>query len=68
MIPKDSCTVETKKPQDDSNVEDMVNKKQIIMGIDIKDWKDIINTYQITTSCIPTRLVKENSASSSGWY
>ncbi|KAI9477814.1 MAG: Nse4 C-terminal-domain-containing protein [Benjaminiella poitrasii] len=50
------------------NLEDVVPKKQIIVGIDLKDFHDIIKTYNVTTSCIPTREVKEQVASSRTWY
>lgn len=50
------------------NIEDVVNKKQIIMGIDIKDWKEIIKTYNITESYIPTRQFKQNVATGTEWY
>ncbi|KAI8992467.1 Nse4 C-terminal-domain-containing protein, partial [Pilobolus umbonatus] len=49
-------------------VENVVSKKQIVMGIDIKDWKDIIETYEITEPLIPTRHRKETQISSTGWY
>ncbi|KAI9363334.1 Nse4 C-terminal-domain-containing protein [Pilaira anomala] len=50
------------------NIEDVVNKKQIIMGIDIKDWKEIIETYNVTESYIPTRQFKQNVSTGTEWY
>jgi hypothetical protein len=47
---------------------DIIQKKQIIIGIDIKDWKDIIHTYKIKESYIPTRVSKETVAAGKGWY
>lgn len=57
-----------RQPPEVDSIEDMVQKKQIIMGIDIKDWKDIINTYNITEPCIPTRVSKETVTAGTGWY
>ncbi|KAI8988376.1 Nse4 C-terminal-domain-containing protein [Mycotypha africana] len=50
------------------SVEDIVEKKQVIMGISIEDWQNIIETYKIDTSIIPTRQNKANAASDKGWY
>lgn len=49
-------------------LEDVVQKKQIIMGIDHKDYNDIISTYKITRSHIPTRESTANVAPGKGWY
>lgn len=55
-------------PPNVDDLDDVISKKQIIMGIDIKDWKDIISTYNITKSYIPTRALKETVATGKGWY
>lgn len=57
-----------RQPPEVDSIEDMVQKKQIIMGIDIKDWKDIISTYKIQKSHIPTRPRKEINVSGKEWY
>lgn len=53
---------------DVTNIEDVVSKKQIIMGIDIKDWNDIVKTYKITKSYIPTRQFADKVAGGTEWY
>ncbi|KAL9543800.1 hypothetical protein MBANPS3_007945 [Mucor bainieri] len=50
------------------SLEDVVAKKQIIMGITIQEFNDIIDTYKITESTIPTRQKQATVASGSGWY
>ncbi|OBZ89268.1 Non-structural maintenance of chromosome element 4 [Choanephora cucurbitarum] len=50
------------------SIEDVVSKKQIIMGIDMNDYKAIIETYSITESVIPTRESVQAVARGSGWY
>ncbi|KAK4516898.1 uncharacterized protein ATC70_000225 [Mucor velutinosus] len=49
-------------------LEDVVAKKQIIMGITIQEFNAIIDTYNITSSTIPTRQKQSTVASGSGWY
>ncbi|CEP19484.1 hypothetical protein [Parasitella parasitica] len=49
-------------------LEDVVTKKQIIMGISIEDFNNIISTYNITSTVIPTRPKNANVANRSGWY
>ncbi|KAI8056378.1 Nse4 C-terminal-domain-containing protein [Thamnidium elegans] len=51
-----------------TSIEDVVNKKQIIMGIDIKDWNDIVKTFKITKSYIPTRQFTDKVAGGTEWY
>lgn len=50
------------------SLEDVVAKKQIIMGITIQEFHAIIETYNITSSTIPTRQQHAAVASGSGWY
>lgn len=50
------------------SLEDVVSKKQIIMGITIQEFNAIIETYNITSSTIPTRQKQAAVASGSGWY
>ncbi|KAL7309158.1 hypothetical protein PS15m_011272 [Mucor circinelloides] len=50
------------------SLEDVVAKKQIIMGITIQEFEAIISTYNITSPTIPTREQQVTVASGSGWY
>ncbi|CAO3663049.1 unnamed protein product [Rhizopus stolonifer] len=59
----------TRNPPSVENLNDIVNKKQVVVGIDMKDWKEIIDTYKITTSYIPTRETNQAlGLSTSKWY
>ncbi|KAI8646040.1 Nse4 C-terminal-domain-containing protein [Parasitella parasitica] len=49
-------------------IEDAVSKKQIIIGISIDDFQNIISTYNITSTVIPTRPRSDAEANRSGWY
>lgn len=49
-------------------LEDVVSKRQIIMGIDLQDYNNIIATYKITKSHIPTRTSSAGVATGKGWY
>ncbi|KAG1178057.1 hypothetical protein G6F70_001974 [Rhizopus microsporus] len=57
----------TRNPPTVENLDDVVLKKQIVVGIGMKEWREIIETYKITTSCIPTREKKQDLAGSK-WY
>jgi hypothetical protein len=53
------------------NTEDsteIINKKQIIMGLDIGEWKAIIETYDIEDTIIPTRRRNTDVGGSNKWY
>ncbi|KAI9281943.1 Nse4 C-terminal-domain-containing protein [Sporodiniella umbellata] len=59
----------TTSPPNVENDSDIINKKQIVMGIDMKEWREIIETYNITTSYIPTREKRQDLHSSgTKWY
>lgn len=59
----------TRAPPSVENLDDVVNKKQIVVGIDMKEWREIIETYKITSSYIPTRRKKQDlGASKNKWY
>ncbi|CEI95996.1 hypothetical protein RMCBS344292_10168 [Rhizopus microsporus] len=60
-------TLGTRNPPTVENLDDVVLKKQIVVGIGMKEWREIIETYKITTSCIPTREKKQDLAGSK-WY
>ncbi|KAI8380268.1 Nse4 C-terminal-domain-containing protein [Blakeslea trispora] len=50
------------------SIDDVISKKQLVMGIDMKDFREIIDTYGITESVIPTRERVEAVARGNGWY
>ncbi|KAI8098328.1 Nse4 C-terminal-domain-containing protein [Gilbertella persicaria] len=50
------------------SLEDVISKKQIIMGIDMKDFQDIIDAYSITEAMIPTRQSVQVVSKGKGWY
>ncbi|KAG2216507.1 hypothetical protein INT45_013085 [Circinella minor] len=58
----------TRSPPTPEELAQDLTKKQIIMSLDIHSWKDIIQTYGIRTSIIPTRPKRQQNMSSSKWY
>ncbi|KAI7856318.1 Nse4 C-terminal-domain-containing protein [Circinella umbellata] len=58
----------TRAPPAPEELAQDLTKKQIIMSLDIHSWKDIIQTYGIRTSIIPTRPKRLQNMSSSKWY
>ncbi|KAI8881817.1 hypothetical protein K501DRAFT_252547 [Backusella circina FSU 941] len=58
----------TKASPNTEDSTEIINKKQIIMGIDIGEWKEIIKTYEIKDTIIPTRRKNTNVGGSNKWY
>ncbi|KAI9246679.1 Nse4 C-terminal-domain-containing protein [Phascolomyces articulosus] len=58
----------TRAPPAPEELAEDLTKKQIIMSLDIPLWKDIIDTYGIRSSIIPTRPRRQQSMTSTRWY
>ncbi|KAI8379116.1 Nse4 C-terminal-domain-containing protein [Radiomyces spectabilis] len=57
----------TRAPPTTDELANNLLKKQIIMSLDIPLWKEIIDTYGIQTSVIPTRASRQEMAPGK-WY
>ncbi|KAI9319726.1 Nse4 C-terminal-domain-containing protein [Dichotomocladium elegans] len=57
----------TRTPPTQDELAGNVTKSQLIMNIDVELWKEIIETYNIRSSAIPTRP-KVKAIATSKWY
>lgn len=60
--------ISSRLPNTVDTLEDVESKKQIIIGISQEDYRNIISTYNITSTSIPTREKKTATANGNGWY
>lgn len=60
--------ISSRTPNTVDTLEDVESKKQIIIGISQEDYRNIISTYNITSTSIPTREKKTATANGNGWY
>ncbi|CAG8434738.1 7809_t:CDS:2 [Diversispora eburnea] len=54
------------EPPTQEDYNDGLIKKQLVLGVDMKMWKELIEVYNIRESAIPTRQSREQNASK--WY
>ena len=57
----------TRAPPSTEELAENLSKKQIIMSLDIPMWEEIIETYGIRSSIIPTRPKRQNLGTGK-WY
>ncbi|CAD6887788.1 unnamed protein product [Tilletia controversa] len=56
------------EPPRDEDFQQGLTKRQLVVEFDMKLYKDIIETYDITESIIPTRKEAKKEATSGRWY
>ncbi|KAI9497138.1 Nse4 C-terminal-domain-containing protein [Zychaea mexicana] len=58
----------TRAPPTTEELAEELTKKQIMMSLDIHLWKEIIDTYGIRSTIIPTRSKRHQDMTSTRWY
>ncbi|KAE8231583.1 hypothetical protein CF326_g3398 [Tilletia indica] len=56
------------EPPREEDFQQGLTKRQIVMEFDMKVFKDIVDTYGITESIIPSRKQVKNESTSGRWY
>lgn len=55
-------------PPTEDQITNGVTKSQLIMNMDMALWKEIIHTYNLRTSVIPTRTKSPLAVTGTKWY